>query len=196
MSVTFLIPFRLVGRSVQIMLRNNSVIYPVFFVLLFVLSVVLGLGYMVDRAVLQDVRRTLMVEKAKWVADAIQKSLEETINQTALFKESWVDSLTWLPEAQDMQQPHQKKQSDLKQFTERWEKLRQLFPLWQLDFLIILQPDGKVQHQLPEGLTDKAPFSKELLESAQQELQTQDIWMTLDRLDGQLSVQLFSRLPN
>ncbi|WP_227657747.1 hypothetical protein, partial [Candidatus Magnetaquicoccus inordinatus] len=25
---------------------------------------------------------------------------------------------------------------------------------------------------------------------------TQDIWMTLDRLDGQLSVQLFSRLPN
>ncbi|MBF0098668.1 MAG: hypothetical protein HQM04_10320 [Magnetococcales bacterium] len=152
---------------------------------------------MVDRAVLQDVRRALMVEKSKWVADAIQKSLEETINQTALFKESWVDSLTWLPDASPEKQADQaKKPKDSEQFEERWEKLRQLFPLWQLDFLLVLQPDGKVQHQLPEDLSGKEPFSNELLEMAQQELQTQDLWMTLDRLDGQLSVQVFSYLPN
>jgi hypothetical protein len=185
------------GHSVQIMFRNNSLIYPVLLILLFVLCVVLGLGYMVDRAVLQDVRRALMVEKSKWVADAIQKSLEETINQTALFKESWVDSLTWLPDAPSQTHADQaKKSKDSGQFEERWEKLRQLFPLWQLDFLLVLQPDGKVYHQLPEDLTDKEPFSSELLEMAQQELQTQDLWMTLDRLDGQLSVQVFSYLPN
>ncbi|MBF0186089.1 MAG: hypothetical protein HQM06_17105 [Magnetococcales bacterium] len=152
---------------------------------------------MVERAVLQDVRRTLMVEKAKWVADAIQKSLEETINQTGLFKESWVDSMTWLPDAGQEAHPVQnKKRADNEQFTERWEKVRQLFPLWQLDFLLIVQPDGKVQHQLPEGVAEEALFSKELLDAARQELQTQDVWMTLDRIDGQLAVQVFSHLPN
>jgi hypothetical protein len=74
--------------------------------------------------------------------------------------------------------------------------MRQLFPLWQVDFLLILDPSGKVLYQLPESLPGERPFPKELLDAAQQELNTQDVWMTLDRVEGQLAVQVFTRLPN
>ncbi|MBF0460514.1 MAG: hypothetical protein HQL87_03880 [Magnetococcales bacterium] len=180
------------------MWRNKSVIYPLFLLLLFVWCVVLGLGYMVDRAVLQDVRHTQMTEKAKWVADAMQKNLEETINHASLFKESWVDSLTWLPApAADGEQTAKEGGSDTAQFQEKWEKMRQLFPLWQVDFLLILdQSSGKVLHQLPDAPAEEPPLSKELLEAAQQELQSNELWMTLDRMEGHLAVQVFTRLPN
>ncbi|MEO5351209.1 MAG: hypothetical protein H7836_16430 [Magnetococcus sp. YQC-3] len=197
------------------MLRNKSLIYPLIFILFFVLCVALGLGYMVSRAVLQDVRHTLMVEKAKWVADAMQKNLEETINHVSLFKESWVDSLTWVPAAGTPPaatgtppaatgtppaaaggRGEVAKGSSTAQFQEKWDKMRQLFPLWQVDFLLILDPSGKVLYQLPESLPGERPFPKELLDAAQQELNTQDVWMTLDRVEGQLAVQVFTRLPN
>ncbi|MBF0584030.1 MAG: hypothetical protein HQL80_07320 [Magnetococcales bacterium] len=179
------------------MLRNKSSIYHVLLSLLFVLSVVLGLGYMVSRAVLQDVRHTLMVEKAKWVADAIQKSLEETINNVSLFKESWVDSLTWLPvPPSEGVRGEAAGGADAVQFREKWEKMRQLFPLWQVDFLLILDSSGRVLHQLPDAFSGERPFSDELLDAARQELQSHELWMTLDRMEGHLAVQVFSYLPN
>ncbi|MEO5363802.1 MAG: hypothetical protein H7838_09300 [Magnetococcus sp. DMHC-8] len=179
------------------MWRNKSVIYPLLSLLLFVLCVELGLGYMVSLAVHRDVRRTLMVEKAKWVADAIQKNVEETINHTSLFKESWVDSLTWLPAPPvDGSRPVPDNTSATMQFKERWEKVRQLFPLWQMDFLLVLDQSGKVLHQLPDTLSEHPPFSKEVLEAAKQELQSHDTWMTLDRMEGQLAIQVFAYLPN
>ncbi|MEO5341046.1 MAG: hypothetical protein H7837_11125 [Magnetococcus sp. MYC-9] len=181
------------------MWHNKSVMYPLLLVLLFLLCVALGLGYMVNRAVLQDVRHTLMVEKAKWVADAIQKNLEETIHQTSLFKESWVDSLTWLPTPapeQSASAPPVGAKEGAKQFQERWEKVRQLFPLWQMDFLLILDPAGRVAHQLPESLSQDLTFPAELLEMARQELQSKDLWMTLDRMEGRWAVQVFAHLPN
>ncbi|MBF0162167.1 MAG: hypothetical protein HQL88_07755 [Magnetococcales bacterium] len=177
------------------MWNNKSLLYPLLLLLLFVLSVVLGLGNMVDRAVLQDVRHTLMVEKAKWVADAMQKNLEETINHTSLFKESWVDSLTWLPPPQGASGAAVSA-ADTAQFEEKWEKVRQLFPLWQMDFLLIVDPSGGVLHQLPETVSKEYLFPKELLEMAQQELQTRELWMTLDRMEGQWAIQVFAHLPS
>lgn len=179
------------------MLRNKSSVYPVVLLLVFMLSVVLGLGYMVSRAVLRDVRHTLMVEKAKWVADAIQKNLEETINHVSLFKESWVDSLTWLPvSAPEGGQTRAEADSSMVQFQEKWEKMRQLFPLWQVDFLLVLDQSGRVLHQLPEGFSGEKPFPDELLDAAREELQSHELWMTLDRTEGHLAVQVFSYLPN
>lgn len=179
------------------MLRNKSSVYPVLLLLIFMLSVVLGLGYMVSRAVLRDVRHTLMVEKAKWVADAIQKNLEETINHVSLFKESWVDSMTWLsPSTPEGKYANAEANASTVQFQEKWEKMRQLFPLWQVDFLLVLDQSGRVLHQLPEALAGEKPFPDELLDAARDELQSHELWMTLDRMEGHLAVQVFSYLPN
>ena len=178
------------------MWRNKSLIYPLLLLLLFVLSIVLGLGYMVNRAVLQDVRHTLMVEKAKWVADAMQKNLQESIHHTSLFKESWVDNLTWLP-------PPALKGDDAgpdggartAQFEARWAKVRQLFPLWQMDFLFIVGPSGAVLQQLPEIVSDAYLFPQNLLDVANKELTGRDLWMTLERIEGRWAIQVFARLP-
>ena len=178
------------------MWRNISLIYPSILFLLLAVGSTLGVGYTINYSILQDVLQDRVETKADQVTQTIQKELAEKVNHLLNFQNSWVANLSWLatPEPQPPNSNTPNKPSP--EFLEKWARVSQFFPLWKMDFLLVIDLNGNVVHHLPETFKPEQPFSQKSLHSAQKQIQQKGQWITVDTLSGEWSVLAFAPLPS
>jgi diguanylate cyclase (GGDEF)-like protein len=163
------------------MWRHRSLIYPAAFFFLVAVAATLGVGYFINYSILEDVLRQRMTTNASQVASSIRQGVEEKMTRMERFKNSWVANADWMTNPQDP--------------PIFGDRLRELFPLWPLDFLILLEPQGNVAQALPKNFSLTHPIPPVLMGKAKDQLRQAPHWWSAGMVDGQWHLLLFAALP-
>ncbi|MBF0294498.1 MAG: GGDEF domain-containing protein [Magnetococcales bacterium] len=130
------------------MWRNRSLIYPAVTFLLVAIGVTLAVGYAINYAILEDVLRERMARQAEQVGGDVRQALEKKITQLERFQESWTAN-----SGSDLLDPESPEAA--------WKRLDNLFPLWGVDFILLLDPDGRVIQRMPRDFGGGSPLPME-----------------------------------
>ncbi|MCP4040586.1 MAG: diguanylate cyclase [Gammaproteobacteria bacterium] len=171
--------------------RGKSLIYPsVAFLLLIILST-LAVGYLINYSILRDILYERVESRATLVTGKIQEHLALKIERVSRFKDSWLDTMTWLAQEPSDYTGPDTAGDEIKTFREKWEKVRHFFPYWKLDFLMIVNDEGLVTHHLPDTLVPESQFTADQVKSALAEGPTGGTWLNTGPTTGQWSIQVF-----
>ncbi|MEO5353635.1 MAG: GGDEF domain-containing protein [Magnetococcus sp. XQGC-1] len=172
------------------MWRNHSLIYPVIISLLLVISATLAVGYTINFAILEDVLRERMEREARQVGSDILRTLEQKVHRLERFKESWLENASWTQEAgRDPRLSGQRVEETPESL---WGKMQEFFPLWGVDFILLLDASGQVARQMPaDFLTGQQPLQPAMTTRMQNQIsQNQAAWH-LERVAGQWQIMFF-----
>ncbi|MEO5333996.1 MAG: GGDEF domain-containing protein [Magnetococcus sp. YQC-5] len=143
------------------MWRNRSLIFPAITFLLLAIGATLAVGYTINFAILEDVLQERMVRQAQQVSRDVLLALEHKVERLERFKNSWMANATWSREAENDPRLVDKQQEETPDLM--WHQLSTLFPLWGVDFILLLDPSGHVTHRMPADFGGKEPLSSELI---------------------------------
>ncbi len=168
--------------------RNHSLIYPVIFFLLLAISATLAVGYTINFAILEDVLRERMARQAQQVGSDILHTLEDRVQRLERFKESWLDSTRWNQDAGNDPRLAGGRTDDTPDAI--WKQMKEFFSLWGVDFILLLDPSGRVVRQMPAQFTDQ-PIPSGLLEQVRtRSAQDQAAWH-LAQISGNWQIMFF-----
>lgn len=173
------------------MWHRHSLIYPVIFFLLLAISATLAVGYTINFAILEDVLRERMARQAQQVGDDILQMLDGRVQKLERFKNSWLGDNRWSQEESG---------GDVRALGGRvdntkdviWRQMKDFFPLWGVDFILLLDPAGQVVRQTPDQFVSGQPMSPGLLERVRTRLtQEQAVAWHLEQVVGQWQIMFF-----
>ena len=172
------------------MWRNRSLIYPVVGFLIVVVVTTLVLGYTINYTILKDVLHDKVNRQANDITLEVRASLDQKIEQVTHFKDSWMENMSWL--WLDTAKNGREDSNTLASFESNWNNLANFLPFWKLDYLLLLDSDGNVRHQLPatmKGVPKARPIPIHLRRSAKSQQ-----WMMVSQVAAQWGVQVVAPL--
>lgn len=164
--------------------RKKSLIYPSIAFLLLAIFATLGVGYFINHSILNDVLQKRTTDQADQFTVGFQEDFSKKIDQLDHFKNSWLANTDWLLH------------NDVDSFTNIWADLKEIFPLWKIDFLLILDQKGELLHHLPDSFAAQKPIPDELFVNAMAAVDQGKHWLTMDSIDNQWNVLLFAPIGN
>ncbi|MEO5363079.1 MAG: GGDEF domain-containing protein [Magnetococcus sp. DMHC-8] len=171
------------------MWRKHSLIYPVIFFLLLAISATLAVGYTINFAILEDVLRERMERQARQVGDDILRTLEGRVQRLDRFKNSWLENASWTQAAGSDARLLNKRAEETPEAI--WKQMKEFFPLWGVDFILLLDAAGQVIQRMPTDLVLEQPIQSGLLHRVRSQLAREQAAWHLDQMAGQWQIMLF-----
>ncbi|MBF0622000.1 MAG: GGDEF domain-containing protein [Magnetococcales bacterium] len=133
------------------MWKNRSLIFPAISALVLAIFATLCVGFFVNYAILKDVLQERVIAQASGVTSSIEKDLANRVDHLSGFKNSWMANLSWaMAEAPaSIDRDAQAGVPTMDPMVSSWQKFQDIFPLWQLDFLLVANSQGEVVRYLP-----------------------------------------------
>lgn len=138
------------------MWRHRSLIYPTVSFLLLAIGTTLAVGYTVNFAILEDVLQERMTQQARRISEGVLQALSLRVQRLERFKESWMANADWSREAESDRRLVGKESDKAPEAW--WRHLSGLLPLWGVDFVWLLDAEGRVTHRMPEDFGRGAPL--------------------------------------
>ncbi|MBF0187496.1 MAG: hypothetical protein HQL50_06185, partial [Magnetococcales bacterium] len=145
--------------------RNRSLIWPALALLAIAVGATVVVGYAINAAILRDVVEERLTWESDLLSERIQIALDKRIDRLSRFRETWLADTDWLFTDLGLGEQSVTPESgfttpDLPQEASAFEpvstmlgsRLKEMFPLWKLDLLLILDAAGRVKIHLPESL--------------------------------------------
>ncbi|MEO5340261.1 MAG: GGDEF domain-containing protein [Magnetococcus sp. MYC-9] len=171
------------------MWRNHSLIYPVILCLLLAISATLAVGYTINFAILEDVLRERMERQARQVGSDILQTLESRVQRLERFKNSWLENAKWTLDAGDDTRLVNTPKEDTPEVV--WNQVREFFPLWGVDFILLLDQTGQVTQRMPTDWGGGQPMQPGLFNPVRSRLtQNQPAWH-LGQVAGRWQIMFF-----
>ncbi|MGN7614299.1 hypothetical protein ACQZV8_19695, partial [Magnetococcales bacterium HHB-1] len=172
--------------------QNRSLIYPSVALLLCGISITLAIGFFINYSILEDHIRQEVVEENLKLTKDIHTLIQKQADPLIEFKHSWLDSKKV---TEQITQDGQVFLRGLPISKKDWQKLKEIFPLWPIDLLVVTDTHQKPQHIFPESiaqLQSKGDFlTPEYLKKIQQKLPQKAHLITLKKIGAQWAVLLF-----
>lgn len=157
------------------MWRNRSLIYPAIIFLLLAIGATLAVGYTVNFAILEDVLQERMARQAQQVGSDVLHALENKVHQLEQFKDSWMENASWSRTNEIDSAPADKRVNDSLDLM--WKQHSELFPLWGIDFIMLLDPTGHIIHRMPADFGSGHAMPTKLLDQIRTETaQNRTVW--------------------
>ncbi len=177
------------------MWQKKSLIYPSVMFLLLAISSTLAMGYHVNYSILRDVLEDRVQGDATRVTKTIQKELDQRVEKLERFKDSWLVNTTWPPKVSqigpDVVNAPTRATLDPIALASLWKQLRELFPYWGVDFLLLMEGSGTIHRYLPEVFNPQQGLPKEMLAEMRRQTANGRHWVTVGPVGGRWSLLFF-----
>ncbi|MBF0370507.1 MAG: GGDEF domain-containing protein [Magnetococcales bacterium] len=170
------------------MWRDKSLKIPAVSFLLVAVIATLGVGYLINFTILKDVLQERMHVRAGQITEGVRADLSSRVSKLEHFKDSWSENTEYLL---DLEADNGVEGLGLKEMVRQWQDL---FPLWNLEFLLILDHQGQTLQHLPVSFDASEPLSGELLQNARKALSKGHHYWSSAKVGGAWSLLLFAPL--